>query len=104
MQAPPLQTWSPVQLAHGSGTTTTHLPPRHVPPAHAAPSGSVSRHLPFLRFLHGGHFFVFAAPASREAAPRPPSAPTKVAATARRREPRVVKERERAAKRSGAKA
>jgi len=47
------------------GVAAMQLPPWHVPPAQTVPSGSVPLHLPFLRFLQGGHgFFFLAAPCS----------------------------------------
>src|SRR5688500_7568822 len=82
---------------------STHLPPQHSPPAHAVPLGFFFLHLPFLRFLHGGHgfflLFFLAAAASLQAAPRaPPSAPLRRALSAWRREPAAVKDRVRVSK------
>src|SRR5215212_3209152 len=58
LQTPPRQTWSPVQLAHGSAVAAaTQRPLRHVPAVHTVPSGSVPLHVPCVRFVQGGHGF-----------------------------------------------
>jgi hypothetical protein len=52
-----------LSVLHGVGGTglATQRPPWHDPSAHAVPSGFFPLHLPSLRFLHGGHFFLAAA-------------------------------------------
>jgi hypothetical protein len=92
----------PLQKGGGGGDTTavaTQLPPWHAPPLQAVPSGSFALHLPFLRFLQGGHGFFLATASSRDAAATRPSAPPRTVVSALRREPAVVRERVRVSKR-----
>jgi hypothetical protein len=85
-------------LGQPGGGAATQLPPRQVPPAQGVPSGSVPLHLPFLRFLQGGHFFFFFLASVSTSPPRPRAPPT-TAASAPRRERSSVSVRARASKR-----
>jgi hypothetical protein len=93
-QTPPLHCWMPPQEVpsafpwHGGGGTTTQRPPSHFPPGHTAPSGFFFLHLPCLRLLQDGHFFLAGA-SSGSARPSRISTTPRAVATARRREPAV---------------
>jgi hypothetical protein len=68
----------------GRGATAMQRPPWHIPPAQPVPSGSVALHLPFLRFLQGGHGFFFLAASPGAPLPSPSPAPTSPRKTSRR--------------------
>src|SRR5215218_9146796 len=87
--------WRQMVGVDAGGAAAPQCPLWQAPPAQAVPLGTFL-HLPCLRFVQGGHRFLAAAP-SIEAAPR---APPSAAATARRREPVMAKERARASKRA----
>src|SRR5215211_8716514 len=73
---------------------------RQEPPAQDDPLG-LGLHLPFLRFLHAGHAFFFAAASCKEEAPRSRlSAPPRAEINARRREPAAARDRVTESKRS----
>jgi hypothetical protein len=76
------------------------LPARQLPPGHPVPSGSFFLHLPFFRFLQGGHgFFLVSARSANDVLRAVPSATLRIVLRATRREP-MVRERARISKRS----
>src|SRR5436190_20249895 len=78
------------------------VPPRPVVSVQPVPSGSVALHVPFFRFLQGGHgFFVFLLfLAAVSVSPRRPRDPLRTAASTARRELAAVSERARESKRA----
>jgi hypothetical protein len=99
-QEPPQST--PVSLPFCTPTVqVAQRPLLHIPPGHGVPSVFFFLHLPFLRFLQGGHeFFLFASAISGEAAVALPMARLNRFPVSRRRERAAVKDRDRESKRA----